>query len=76
MEYKCKRIPMVSLVPNHLNFTMPLCNSCATKDCTNPIERKMVSVVGINHRMRLYSRIGELTIVCECEGFLPGEPSR
>ena len=54
-----------------VGFILPLCDSCKTKDCTNPIESKKFSILGIVKRVRVYNRGAEPKIVVECEGFIP-----
>ncbi|KKL46026.1 hypothetical protein LCGC14_2349730 [marine sediment metagenome] len=54
----------------HQGLVEALCNNCETIDCTNPIERKKISIVGIIKECRVYSRGAEASFVIKCEGFL------
>ena len=49
----------------------PLCDKCGTKDCSNAIVLKEVSVFGINKKYKLCTRGEELFVVVDCEGFIP-----
>lgn len=71
MEYQCKMISAASLNVSPVGFVMPLCDNCKTKDCTNPIESKRFSVLGVIKKVRLYSRGTEPKMVVDCEGFIP-----
>ena len=70
MEYKCKMINASRLNVGPNGFIFPICNSCKTKDCSNPIESMRVSIVGVVKNLRLYSRGNDSRIVVECEGFI------
>lgn len=70
MEYQCKMIDVSRLNIGPQGFVLPLCNSCKTKDCTNPIESMNISVVGVVRKIRLYNRGSEPKIVVECEGYI------
>ncbi len=70
MEYRCKMIDASRLNVGPTGFILPLCDSCRTKDCTNPIESKKVSLVGIVKKIRLYNRGVDPKIVVECEGYI------
>jgi len=70
MEYQCKMISSTRLNVSPAGFIFPLCNSCKTRDCTNPIETKKVSVLGVVRKLRLYSRGLEPKMVVECEGYI------
>ncbi len=73
MEYKCKTIPAHSLNVSPMGFISPLCDSCGSKDCSNPIESVRFSVIGATREVRLYSRGADYRMVVECEGFLPSK---
>jgi hypothetical protein len=70
MEYPCKTIPLTQLTLNRVGVAEPLCNTCKTRDCTNPIQTKKVSIFGVNKEMRLLTRGSEPTVVIDCpEGY-------
>ncbi len=70
MEYQCKMISATKLNVTPVGFIMPLCDSCKTKDCTNPIESMKTSILGVVKRIRMYNRGVEPRIVVECEGYI------
>ena len=70
MEYQCKMISITSLNVTPVGFVMPLCDSCKTKDCSNPIESMRISILGIVKRCRLYNRGTEPKMVVDCEGYI------
>ena len=69
MEYKCALIPIKQLTISPKGFVMPLCNQCTTLDCTNPIEKKNVSILGVTKEIRVFSRGVEDQFVVNCMGF-------
>ncbi len=70
MEYKCKIISINQLIASTQGFVMPLCQSCKTRDCSNPIEKKKISIVGIKKEMRAYCRGNNVSFVVNCEGYV------
>lgn len=69
MEYKCKIISASKMLSTPLGFSMPLCNDCKTLDCTNPIEKKKVSVVGVVKELKMFSRGDHEYFVVSCVGY-------
>jgi hypothetical protein len=69
VEYICKTVPFTNLIASHSGFIKPLCDMCKTCDCTNPIEKRKVSVVGIVKDMRICVKSGSMHLVIECMGF-------
>ena len=70
MEYRCKMINCSRLNVGPKGFVLPLCNTCKTKDCTNPIESIKTSFMGVVKKNRLYNRGINPQIVVECEGYI------
>ena len=70
MDYQCKMINMQQLNVTPGGFIVPLCDSCKTRDCTNPIESMRVSILGVVKKFRMYNRGVEPRIVVECEGYI------
>ena len=68
--YNCKTIPLTKLVPTPKGFLNPLCNTCRCKDCENPIEEKMISVIGVAKKMRVYMMPYGVNLVVDCEGYV------
>lgn len=70
MEYDCQTVSVDKSFATPDGFLEPLCNSCGSTDCTNPIKEKIVSVAGINKKLRLYV-VSESLIrqVVSCKGY-------
>jgi len=71
MEYKCSLSPIDKLLISTSGIVEPLCNMCHSKDCSNPIEKKTMSIVGITKTYRLYRLAVNFMAVVSCDGFLP-----
>jgi hypothetical protein len=52
-------------------FYTSICESCNSQDCSNPIEKTEVSILGVSKKMKIYSRGITPRIVVQCEGFMP-----
>jgi hypothetical protein len=70
MRYKCKTMNIASMPVTYTGFVFPLCESCKTLDCSNPIEKKKVSLLGVNKEVRVYAKGQEVNFVIGCEGYL------
>jgi hypothetical protein len=70
MEYKCRTVDASRLNVTTQGFFMPLCDSCTTRDCSNPVELMKISILGIKKEVRTYSRGSEIRFVVECEGYV------
>ena len=71
MEYKCQTVKMDRMIVSSQGFINPICESCVTEDCTNPIEKRKVSIIGVTKEVRIYSRGNEPRFVVQCEGYMP-----
>lgn len=69
MEYKCTLIPIKQLTISHSGIVMPICDECETQDCSNPIERKKISIMGVIKEVRVFSKGTEEHFVVDCIGF-------
>lgn len=69
MEYKCEIVSASKLIATPLGFISSLCDKCKTLDCSNPIEKKKMSVIGIQKEVRVLVRGGFDYYVCSCQGF-------
>ena len=70
MRYKCKTMPLNQLLVDFSGINLGLCNNCGCLDCSNPIENKKISVLGIEQECRIFSRGIDVNIVIACEGFI------
>jgi len=70
MEYRCKTVDMSRLHVTPGGFFIPLCETCMTKDCTNPIEKMSLSILGIKKEIKTFNRGTESRFVVECEGYI------
>lgn len=70
MEYECKTLNISQLNVGPQGFVMPLCETCRVADCTNPIEKRKMSIVGVTKEIKVYSRGGDPKIVIECRGYI------
>jgi hypothetical protein len=48
----------------------PLCNSCLTPDCTNPIREQSISIMGVVKKVRLHVVGNIFRQVVECKGYV------
>ncbi len=70
MDYECHIVPGEKLLINPIGTQQPLCNDCRSPDCTNPIREKLVSVMGINKKMRLWMVNNQIRVVVACKGYI------
>lgn len=70
MQYDCKTIPMIKVQVGRKGTIESLCNICLCKDCTNPVECKKISIMGITYSVRVLIRGNEPSCVVECSGFI------
>lgn len=69
MNYNCIKIPINRLELAHDGFMQSLCDTCKTIDCTNPVEIKNISILGIRKEMKVFSRGDDASFVINCEGY-------
>ena len=70
MEYRCKTISIEKLPMTSKGMIVPLCVDCKTFDCSNPIEKKKINIMGITKELRTYVKGDDIRFVIGCEGFL------
>ena len=68
MIYPCNTVPIGSMADSRAKT---LCDNCKSRDCENPIESRLVSIVGVNKRMRVYVTRTSTSIVTQCDGYNP-----
>jgi hypothetical protein len=71
MEYKCQTVDMSRMIVGSMGFFSPICESCSTQDCSNPIEKTKVSIMGVVKEVKVYSRGSQSRFVVQCEGYMP-----
>lgn len=76
MKYKCKIQPLLKLIATNKGFFSSLCNSCGTLDCENDIEKKKISLLGINVENNLLVKGDEAYVVISCEGYIDKDAKR
>jgi hypothetical protein len=70
MRYRCKTAPVSSLIVTSSGFLTPLCEKCKSRDCSNPIEKKKMSILGITKNVRVYSKGDTSEFVINCQGYI------
>lgn len=69
MEYDCQIIPFDKVVLTVHGHAEPLCQSCSTVDCTNPIREKTVCMLGQMKKLKLYVVGNVVRQVIACKGY-------
>jgi len=70
MDYKCKTVTIDKLIASPNGFVMPICQTCKAADCTNPIEKKIISIVGIKKEIKVFSKGNSAGFVVTCNGYV------
>jgi hypothetical protein len=70
MKYRCKTVSVSSLIVTNKGFLKPLCETCKSRDCSNPIEKKKISILGISKDVRVYSKGNTVEFVINCQGHI------
>lgn len=70
MEYRCKTVNISQLNVSPVGFVMPLCESCKSQDCANPIEKTKISILGVTKDIKACNRGLEIRFVIQCEGYI------
>ena len=69
MDYNCNLLNINKILYDKKGIVAPLCNSCKTGDCTNPIEFVNCSILGCSQKCRVYSRGQNYYFVTQCVGY-------
>jgi hypothetical protein len=69
MKYRNRTHSLTRHILQNRGMAKPLCNDCATKDCTHTIETKKVSIIGITKTWRVLMKGDEPSFVYSCDGF-------
>jgi hypothetical protein len=71
MEYEVQLVPVDKAVVTPQGFFEPLCSSCSSVDCTNPIKEMTISLAGKVRKQRLWvEREGIIRQVVNCKGYI------
>jgi len=70
MDYECNIVPFDKIMLSPAGIYMPLCNDCHTPDCSNPIREQLVSIMGKNVKMRLWTVNNQARMVVFCKGYV------
>ena len=71
MEYRCQTVSMYRMIVSSKGFFHPLCESCNSQDCTNPIEKTKTSILGVVKKVKVYNRGTNPRFDVQCEGYMP-----
>ena len=70
MEYKCQTVNMSRLIIGPQGYVKPLCDSCKSRDCSNPVEKMKISILGVSKEVRIFNQGVDPSFVVQCEGYL------
>lgn len=70
MDYNCKTVSLNKVLFDNKGLIRSLCDTCQTKDCSNNIESRNVSILGVNKQMRVLVKGHEIFLVVGCEGYI------
>ena len=69
MEFECRTVPILKPVLNTKGVMAPLCNSCTQIECTNPIKKKKVSILGKTEEWNVFVVGSQAYQVVQCLGY-------
>jgi len=70
MDYPCVKLVLAKQMLGPNGIIEPLCNSCTQIDCTNPIRKKTVSILGVNKEWHLFMEGTKAYQIVGCEGYI------
>ena len=73
MEYETALAPIVKINLSPKGLVKPLCDSCCTKDCTNPIQKTNISIFGVTREYKMYISGSGAMAVIGCRGYMNQE---
>jgi len=69
MEYECSVVSLDKLLFKPGNLAFSLCDKCEIKDCTNNIENREISIMGVTQKHKVLIKGNNVYLVVKCEGF-------
>jgi len=51
-------------------FVSPLCDQCSIGDCTNNIENREISIIGVIQKHKVLIKGNNIYFVVKCDGFV------
>lgn len=70
MEFECVTVSLNSIATDPSGVKEPLCNRCCQPECTNPIRKRKVFVVGQVREWNLFCVGHQVYMVTLCRGFV------
>ena len=70
MEYQCRSIQISKLLLGVEGIIESLCETCKSTDCSNNIENRTISILGISKKRKVLMRGNEASIVISCKGYV------
>jgi hypothetical protein len=71
MEYKCQTVSMSRMIVGSTGFLNTLCENCCSMDCSNPIEKTKLSILGVEKEVKVFNGGTSPRFVVQCEGHMP-----
>jgi hypothetical protein len=68
-QYKVKTISLEKLLVGPMGVIEPLCNTCVTRDCDNPIQPMPVTVFGKTVNWKIFRKSNLASTVVSCTGY-------
>lgn len=70
MEYECSIVSLDKLMFSPGGFVSPLCDQCSIGDCTNNIENREISIIGVIQKHKVLIKGNNIYFVVKCDGFV------
>jgi hypothetical protein len=73
MEYPCETRKIDQLLIGYKGIVCSLCDNCQSIDCSNPIEERDWTILGVKKKGWFYIRGDDPYFVVDCKGFIQEE---
>jgi len=73
MDYVCELADVNKYIYTKDGISLSLCNTCQSRDCTNPIEFIEYSIYGVVVKCKIFKRGNTPYFVTACAGYLTEE---